>query len=454
MKMAAYCRVSTEKAEQLSSLKNQRDFFLQYAQKCGDTLVKVYADEGISGKSIKKRDAFLSLLADSANHYFDYVAVKDISRFARNTSDFLFGIRTLRSNGVDVRFLSNNQTVIGESEFVLTVFAALAQEESASLSKRVVFGKRQNAKKGRVPNLVYGYDKKDTYTLQINKDESEIVKLIFKLYLNGAGTRAIAAKLNLMNIPTKKRAEWSPKTIRRMLENPIYIGKLVNNKSTTGDFLTGTRIILPDSEHFIHNRPELKIIDISDFEQVQRLIKERCEILSDMRYSSAHLFSNIIQCSECNRFFTANTHSSNVEYRCPNRKNCKNLSAILENEILSAIKKELISFFKKDERIYVSFENTDSEIFLQSVKYTKQKRDKYMELFLNNLISLEELKKGLDKISAGLEYVNTEMSCFPSFSSDIISEVVSQHRFTNCNIRALIDKISVSSCGDAEIFFL
>ena len=96
---------------------------------------------------MNKREAFTQLLEDSKTGAFDYVAVKDISRFARNTSDFLYGIRTLRSNGVDVRFLSNNQTVIGESEFVLTVFAALAQEESSNLSKRVIFGKRQNAKK-------------------------------------------------------------------------------------------------------------------------------------------------------------------------------------------------------------------------------------------------------------------------------------------------------------------
>ena len=88
MRMAAYCRVSTEKEEQLSSLENQREFFEQYADKEGDTLVKIYADEGISGKSMNKREAFAQLLEDSKTGAFDYVAVKDISRFARNTSEF------------------------------------------------------------------------------------------------------------------------------------------------------------------------------------------------------------------------------------------------------------------------------------------------------------------------------------------------------------------------------
>lgn len=270
MRMAAYCRVSTEKEEQLSSLENQREFFDQYAQKDGDTLVNIYADEGISGKSMSKRDAFMQLLKDSKTGAFDYVAVKDISRFARNTADFLHGIRTLRSNGVDVRFLSNNQTVIGESEFVLTVFAALAQEESSNLSKRVIFGKRQNAKKGRVPNIVYGYNKIDTYTLEINEQESYIVKLMFKWYIEGEGTRRIAIKLNEIGIPTKKQAKWIPRTIRRILQNPIYTGRVVNNKSVTKDFLAGTRESIPEEYWYIHSRPELRIISDEDFELVQK----------------------------------------------------------------------------------------------------------------------------------------------------------------------------------------
>ena len=112
----------------------------------------------------------------------------------------------MRSNGVDVRFLSNNQTVIGESEFVLTVFAALAQEESSNLSKRVIFGKRQNAKKGRVPNVVYGYNKIDTYTLEINEQESYIVQVMFKWYIEGEGTTGLR---NLFSFLSKLRFSHS-----------------------------------------------------------------------------------------------------------------------------------------------------------------------------------------------------------------------------------------------------
>ncbi|MDO5399301.1 MAG: recombinase family protein, partial [bacterium] len=356
-RMAAYCRVSTEKEEQLSSLENQKEFFEQYAKKTGDKLVRLYADEGISGKSMKKRDAFMQMLADAEKGEFDYVAVKDISRFARNTSDFLYGIRTLRSYGVDVRFLSSNQTVIGESEFVLTIFAALAQEESANLSKRVIFGKRQNAKKGRVPNIVYGYDKIDTYTLAVNPEESAVVKIIFKWYIEGDGSRRIAIKLNEMGIPTKKNTKWIPQTIRRILQNPVYAGQLVNNKSETKDFLNGTRKALPQEEWYVHERPELQLVSREDFELVQKKIIERQEQYKNdnpgHRYSNRHIFSNLIKCSECGKGFTAKVYrwkNSYVRYRCAAHNNgnaqCKNSVTIDEQELLEEVKKYLISIIE------------------------------------------------------------------------------------------------------------
>ena len=141
MKIAAYCRVSTSSAEQLNSLENQKLFFEEYARKNNYELHKIYADRGISGKALKNRDEFLKMLNDAQNKTFNMLVVKDISRFARNTVDFLVGIRKLRSYGIDVRFLSCNMDTLGESEFALTMFAAIAQEESYSLSKKIQFGK-------------------------------------------------------------------------------------------------------------------------------------------------------------------------------------------------------------------------------------------------------------------------------------------------------------------------
>ena len=148
MNIAAYCRVSTEKEDQLNSLEAQKQFFAEYTKKTGDTLVKLYADEGISGTKIKNRKEFLRMMSDAEHGIFDMVVVKDISRFARNTVDLLQNVRKLKALGIETQFLTANMTSMGNSEFVLTIFGALAQEESANTSKRVKFGKKMNAEKG------------------------------------------------------------------------------------------------------------------------------------------------------------------------------------------------------------------------------------------------------------------------------------------------------------------
>ena len=185
MNIAAYCRVSTDKADQLNSLEAQKQFFSEYTQRTGDNLVRLYADEGISGTKIKNRKEFLRMMADAEHGLFDMVVVKDISRFARNTVDLLQNVRKLKALGIETQFLTANMTSMGNSEFVLTIFGALAQEESANTSKRVKFGKKMNAEKGRVPNIVYGYDKTigDYFNLAINEEEAAVIRQIYKWYI-------------------------------------------------------------------------------------------------------------------------------------------------------------------------------------------------------------------------------------------------------------------------------
>ena len=148
MIIAAYCRVSTDKSEQLSSLANQKAFFTEYARRNGHQLLRLYADEGISGTSLKKRDEFHQLMRDARRSLFQAVVVKDVSRLSRNTVDFLVSIRELKSMGINVIFLNSNMDSMGDSEFILTLFSAMAQEESSNLSKRTKFGKKINAEKG------------------------------------------------------------------------------------------------------------------------------------------------------------------------------------------------------------------------------------------------------------------------------------------------------------------
>ena len=163
MRMCGYARVSTDEERQLDSLEHQMEFFSDFAKQNGHHLVNVYTDEGITGRQLKKRDAFNKMLSDSKLGLFDLLVVKDVSRFARNTVDLLTSIRQLKSRGIDVIFVNNSQKVLGESEFVITLLGAVAQEESSNLSKRVKFGKNITSKKGRVPPRIFGYDRIDNF---------------------------------------------------------------------------------------------------------------------------------------------------------------------------------------------------------------------------------------------------------------------------------------------------
>lgn len=281
MRYAAYCRVSTGSDEQLNSLINQKRFFEEYAKKRGDILTEIYADRGTSGKSMNRRPEFLRMLKESEEGIFDAVLVKDISRFARNTVDFLNGIRLLKSRGVDVIFVGANQKVIGESEFILTVFAALAQEESCGLSKKIIFGKKQGAKNGRVPNNLYGYDKVSTYELKINEKEASCIREIFYLYAKeNMGLRKIAKYLNEKNIPTKNNCLWNSKTICRIIKNPIYRGVLVNNKSETLDFLSAKRVNISEDKQYRHKRESLRIVSDEIFFKANERLNKMGEKIS------------------------------------------------------------------------------------------------------------------------------------------------------------------------------
>lgn len=324
MKMAAYCRVSTGKAEQLDSLENQKAFFQEYAQRSGHQLVEIYADAGTSGVSLRRRDAFARLMRDAEKGLFELVAVKDVSRFARNTVDFLQSIRRLKRLGVNTLFLTANMDSLGESEFVLTLFSALAQEESANLSKRVKFGKKLNAQKGRVPSQVFGYDRIDAFHLAINPQEAETVREIYRLYAQeGLGCRTISQRLNAENRRTKTGCAWTPRGVRRVLENSIYCGDYVNNKCEVQDYLTGKRAPVPPEQRCHHPRPEWAIIPPALYEKAQALLTLRRIQYGapnpQTRYSGRHAFSTLIQCASCGKSFCRKQYTyraTRVYWKC------------------------------------------------------------------------------------------------------------------------------------------
>ena len=491
MNIAAYCRVSTDKEDQLNSLEAQKEFFAEYTKRTGDTLVGLYADEGISGTKIKNRKEFLRMMTDAQHGLFDLVVVKDISRFARNTVDLLQNVRKLKSLGIETQFLTANMTSMGNSEFVLTIFGALAQEESANTSKRVKFGKKMNAEKGRVPNIVYGYDKTigDYFNLSINKAEAETVRQIYKWYLDeGYGAAKIANMLNESGSKTKRNCKWSQNAICRILTNELYTGKIINGKQEVSDFLTGQRKAKDETEWFVVERPELCIIDDESFETAQEILRGRHDAfhMKHERQSNKHLFSTLIKCKECGwsyRRIVRQYKNTYIRWVCSGRNgkgadSCPNSIVLDEDELIETLQKYFVNVLnskkkvteyvvKEFQRIYkAKDENLEYEKQLQAQLAKLQKsREKYMEMYTDDLISREELnwkiggmRKEMERLENDLKLVSYHLTKGEQLEGILnstfkrIEDVTDIRQMTNAQLKRIIQKIEVDKSGNVEIF--
>lgn len=494
MKIAAYCRVSTEKEAQIDSLEKQIEFFNEFTKKNGYELYKLYADEGISGKQIKHRKQFQQMMIDAKAKKFDKVVVKDVSRFARNTVDLLQSVRELKSYGVQVDFLNNGEVMEGGSEFILTILGAMAQQESANMSKRVKFGKDITAQKGRVPNLVFGYDKipNERYILKINEEEAKIVKEIFESYVyKGIGTTKIAWNLNDRGIRTKKtKSKWVQTSIVRMLKNPIYTGRVTNKKSEVTDFITGTRKDLPEEEWIVVERPEMRIISDELFNRAQELLEQRSNEfkLNNKREKTEYVFSTLIYCKHCGysfrrikRKYTADGPEY-IRWVCSGRNSmgvnhCPNTTVIDEEELLNAIKIYLKSIIKnkKDfmkavekefEKITKLRENNErsEESLLKEIEKVTVKKQKYMEMFQNEIINIQELKKYTNPLNEDIARLERELKLITSEIKEkdvlekelnktikTVDDILNNQTITNAMLKTIIDVIEVDSDSNVEV---
>ena len=491
MNIAAYCRVSTDKADQLNSLEAQKEFFSEYTKRTGDTLVRLYADEGISGTKIKNRKEFLRMMADAEHGLFEMVVVKDISRFARNTVDLLQNVRKLKPLGIETQFLTANMTSMGNSEFVLTIFGALAQEESANTSKRVKFGKKMNAEKGRVPNIVYGYDKTigDYFNLTINQKEAQVVRQIYQWYTKeGYGAAKIANMLNEKGLTTKRNCKWSQNATCRILTNELYTGKIINGKQEVSDFLTGQRKEKDETEWIVVERPELRIIDDETYEQAQEILRSRHDAfnISHERQSNKHLFSTLIKCKECGWSFrrTVRTYKNTyVRWVCSGHNgrgadSCPNAVAVDENELIEVLQEYFAEILKQKKKVirYVvgefqrvykaKDENLEYEKELTAQLSKLQKiRQKYMDMYADDLISREELnekiggmRKEIERLENELKMVSYHLTKGEQLEAVLnstfqqIEDIADVRQMTNEQLKRIIQKIEVDKDGNVDIY--
>ena len=432
LRVAAYCRVSTETEEQNSSYEVQVAHYTEFIKKNNEwEFAGIFADDGISGTNTKKRDEFNRMIAECMDGNIDMVITKSISRFARNTLDCLQYIRQLKDKNISVYFEKENiNTMDAKGEVLLTIMASLAQQESQSLSQNVKLGLQYRYQQGKVQvnhNRFMGYTKDEEGNLIIVPEEAEIIKRIYREYLEGKSLVGIGRDLEKDGILTAAgKPRWRPETIKKILLNEKYIGDALLQKTFTVDFLTKKRVKNEGHvpQYYVENSHEA-IIPKELFLQAQEELHRRSNIYTGADknkriYSSKYALSTITFCGDCGDIYRRvywNIHGrKEFVWRCVTRieqgpEVCKNRTvkeAELYDAVMTAINRLLAG---GDNMIRILEENIHSVIG-DTTEYKISEINALLEEKQKELISLANKGKDFESLADEIEELREKRQTF------------------------------------------
>ncbi|MBT9649783.1 recombinase family protein [Oscillibacter sp. MCC667] len=361
-RVAAYCRVSTDSEEQLNSYEAQKSYYTQKIEESSDwEMAEIYADEGISGTSMKKRTEFKKMITACKRGHIDLIITKSLSRFARNTVDCLETVRLLKANGIGVYFEKENiNTLTESSEFLITLFSGFAQAESESLSKNVAWGWRKSAEAGNVYfqyKRMLGYRKGTDGQPEIVPEEAKIIRRIYRRYLAGCSLGQIKQELEQDNIPTAQKVErWSSAVIHNILTNEKYMGDALLQKTYITDCISKkVKKNMGERPMYYVENNHPAIIPRETFDQVQKEMTRRSskrKVLQKSgktelgKYSGKYALTELLVCGECGSPYKRVTWARNgkkrIVWRCVSRlefgtKYCHNSPTLDESRLHNAI---------------------------------------------------------------------------------------------------------------------
>lgn len=316
LRVAAYCRVSTDSDAQLESLETQKTHYENYINSRDDwEFAGLYFDEGITGTKADKRPKLMRLIEDCKAKKVDFVITKSISRFSRNTTDCLDIVRTLLNLNIPVYFEKENiNTGSMESELFLSILSGVAEGESTSISENNKWGIKKRFENGtyKLGYVPYGY-RWENGEIIVDPEQAVIVKRIFSELLAGKGTDAIAKNLNTENVPTKKGGRWTSSSIRGILANEKYTGDCIFQKTYTDSNFNRHKNDGQLDQYYVADHHEA-IISHEDFDAAAALIEQRANEKGIKRgsnkYQQRYAFSGKIICSECGDTFRRRIHTS------------------------------------------------------------------------------------------------------------------------------------------------
>ena len=372
-RVAAYCRVSTNNKEQINSYEAQKVYYTQKIEENPDwELAGIFADRGLSGTSLKKRDNFNKMIAACKRGRIDTILTKSLSRFARNTVDCLETVRMLRARGIGVIFEKENINTLTESnEFLITLFSGFAQAESESLSGNIARGKMMSMQAGNVPfqyKKLLGYREGEDGKPEIDPEEAKTVRRIYRRYLEGCSLSQIQRELEADHVPTAQGIQrWSYQVIHNILTNERYIGDALLGKTYVLDCISkevrknnGER-----PQYYVENNHPA-IIPREWFQRVKEEMTRRASKRKVMqrhgktelgKYSAKYALSELLVCGECGTPYKRCTWARNgkkrIVWRCVSRlefgtKYCHHSPSLDEEKLHQAILEALNEFAQAD----------------------------------------------------------------------------------------------------------
>ena len=495
LRAAAYCRVSTDDEEQKTSYEAQIGYYTEKINKSPEwQMAGIFADEGISGTQAKKRPEFLKMIRLCRQRKIDIILTKSLSRFARNTVDSLKYIRELRELGIAVISEKENiNTLTAESEMLITIMSCFAQAESESISKNVSWGVRQSFKNGNVPMQyarLLGYRKGKNDAPEIVPDEAEVVREIYRCYLDGMSMNLIAARLNAKGSPYRKAV------IQRILTNEKYMGDALLQKTYVTDCITKkTRKNNGELPMYLVKNHHEPIISRADFNRVQeemarrsakRAIADKLTKTEQGKYSAKYGLSELLICGECEEHYRRVTWTAKgfkeIKWRCVSRiqygkKKCHNSPTVDEQALHRAIVSAVNEFCTVKDDVAKVLRESITEVLDPnqngSVQAAQQRIDELARNMdeLIRIASLPETAKNAmadiarfsDEMKALREFIETEKAkqAATQHGSDELSNVLQRLEkedftlieYDDIVTRQLIERITVESKDTITITF-
>jgi site-specific DNA recombinase len=428
IRVAAYCRVSTDSDEQESSYETQIEHYTNYIKSHPDwELAGIYADDGISGMNTKKRDEFQRMINDCNNGKIDMIITKSISRFARNTVDCLNYTRALKNKNIGVYFEKENiNTLDAKGEVLMTIMASLAQQESESLSANVRLGLQFRYQQGKVQvnhNWFLGYTKDEDGHLIIDPEQAKVVKRIYREYLEGKSFLQI--KKSLENDGIRNGAgnkKWYESNIKQILTNEKYIGDALLQKTYTVDILEKKRETNKGQvpKYYVEDSHEA-IIPKDVFLKVQEEIARRANLTNGATkhkriYSGRYALSGVVFCAHCGDVFRRikwnNRGCKSIVWRCVSRleKDGPECSArtvhedLLHKVVIKAINE---AFQEKESILPLLRENIESSLEDETLNKIEEIDEKLKSLQQELLVTVNSINTG-DEIGMEIRRLRDE----------------------------------------------